>query len=324
MLFDIHGDIWTNVTIKRGLGNRNIIRNEHLEKFVKGGMTGGIFVIWADPPHDQRPKERLMESIKAMCCELWESRDFLKVIYNKNDFYKAAEENKIAVLLGLEGLSSIEEDLDNIYTLYQLGFRHASLTWNEQNALATGVKGDPQRGLTLKGKEAVRIINELGILLDVSHLNDKTFWDVCNETNAPFMASHSNCRKLCNVPRNLSDEQIRAIGEKNGLIGVNSFNEFISHETDKMTVDYLINHIEHIADLIGVEHVALGFDFFEYLESETTDSFTSDAYRGTIGLEDISKAGNLTSKLRERGFSKEEIERISYKNFIDFVGRVMS
>lgn len=323
MLVDIHGDIWTDVTIKRGLGKKDIIRSEHLEKFIKGGMTGGIFIVWADPPHDQRPKERLIESLKAMGSELWESRDILKVIYNTNDFFKAIEENKLAVMLGLEGLSSIGEDVECIYALYQFGFRHATLTWNEQNALATGVKGDTGRGLTSKGKEAVKIINELGMILDVSHANDKTFWDIYYETDIPFIASHSNCRSLCNVPRNLNDDQIRAVGERNGLIGMNSFNEFISFEPDKMTVDYLINHIEHIVDLIGIDHIALGFDFFEYLESETTDSFTSDAYKGTIGLEDISKAGNLIRKLSERGFTKDDIEKISYKNFLNLMGRIM-
>ncbi len=323
MLIDIHGDIWTDVTIKRGLGKRDVIRTDHLNKFKKGGMSGGIFVIWADPPHDQRPKERLVESIKAMGCELWESRDFLKVVYNTDDFYRAASENKLAVLLGLEGLSCIEDNVESLYALYQFGFRHATLTWNEQNALATGVKGDQDRGLTAKGKEAVKIMNELGIILDVSHANDKTFWDIYNETSVPFIASHSNCRQLCNVPRNLNDDQIRAIGEKKGLIGINSFNEFISFEDDKMTVDYLINHIEHIAGLIGTGHIALGFDFFEYLEGDTTDSFTTDAYKGTIGLEDISKAGNLINKLAERGFSKEDIDKISYKNFLSLMSRIL-
>ena len=323
MLIDIHGDIWTDVTIKRGLGRKNIIKNDHLEQFKKGGMVGGIFVIWADPPHDQSPKERLIESIKAMSCELWESKDFLNVIYNSNDFYKAIDENKLAVLLGLEGLSSIGENVDDLYTLYQIGFRHATLTWNEQNALATGVKGDINRGLTSKGEEAVKIMNDLGMIVDVSHANEKTFWDIYNKTDKPFIASHSNSKKLCNVPRNLNDDQIIAIGERKGLIGINSFNEFISFEKEKMTVDFLINHLEHMVDLIGIDSVALGFDFFDYLEGDTTNSFTSDAYKGTIGLENISKGNNIIVKLEERGFSKEDIENISYKNFLNLMDRVL-
>ena len=92
MIFDIHGDIWTDVTVKGLLGEENIINNHHLERFKKGQMVGGIFVIWADPPHDKRPKERLVESIKAMSKEIWQSKDILKVIYNSKDFYKALDE----------------------------------------------------------------------------------------------------------------------------------------------------------------------------------------------------------------------------------------
>ncbi len=323
MLFDIHGDIGTDVTVKRQKGLKNVIRDYHLERFKKGNMAGGIFVIWIDPPHDERPKERLHESIKAMSTEIWENQDILKVIYNKDDFYQAVKGNKFAVLLGLEGLSGIGEDVEWIYTLYQLGFRHATLTWNEQNALATGARGDVNRGLTTLGKDAIKIMESLGMILDVSHANDKTFWDVYNATTKPFIASHSNSRALCDVPRNLTDDQIKAIGEKDGLIGINAFNEFIHQDRDKRTVDYLINHIEHIVNLIGIDHVALGFDFFEYIENDTSDTFTDDPYVGTLGIEDISKGNNLVAKLGERGFSKEDIEKIGYKNFLNLMDRVL-
>lgn len=318
MLLDIHGDIWTDVTVKRSMGIKNVIRDYHLERFKKGNMVGGIFVIWADPPHDKRPKERLDESIKAMSDEISENQDILKIIYSKDDFYKAIEENKLAVLLGLEGLSGIEDDIEKIYDLYKLGFRHAGLTWNEQNKLATGVKGDINRGLSPLGKDLVKIIEELGIILDVSHLNDKSFWDVYKITNKPFIASHSNARSLCNVPRNLTDDQIKAIGEKDGLIGINAYNEFVHLEPAKRTVDYLIKHMEHIINLIGLDKVALGFDFFEYLDEDAA-SFTGDTYDGLIGLEDISKANNFVTRLEQLGYSKEDIDKICYKNFLNFM-----
>ena len=322
MLLDIHGDIWTDVTIKRSLGKKNIIRNDHIERFRKGNMVGGIFVIWADPPNDLRPKERLMESIKYMSQELWESQDILKVMYNSNDFHNAIKEEKLAVMLGLEGLSSIGQDVDALYSLYQLGFRHVGLTWNEQNLLATGIKGDINRGLTEIGKEAVKIIEDLGMILDVSHLNDKSFWDVYNISTKPFIASHSNSRELCNVPRNLTNAQIKAIGQKDGLIGINAYNEFVHLEPEMRTADYLISHIVHIANLIGIDKVALGFDFFEYLSGDAT-SFTGESYKGTIGLEDISKGNNLIVKLEERGFSKLDIEKISYKNFLNLMDKIL-
>jgi membrane dipeptidase len=324
MLIDIHGDIWTDVAIKRSSGERDIIKRYHLEKFKRGNMAGGTFIVWIDPPHaENRPKERFFEIIKYMCQEIWENQDILKVIYSSKDFYHAVDEGKLAVILGMEGLSPLGEDPEGIYTLYQLGFRQISLTWNEQNAFATGTRGDVNRGLTELGKRAIRIMEELGIILDVSHANDKTFWDIYEVATKPIIASHSNARGLCPVPRNITDEQIKAIGESGGLVGINAFNEFIHVDRDKRNVDYLINHIEHIVDLIGIDHVAFGFDFFEYLEEDKSKSFIEDPYRGTPGIEDISQAPNLIRKLQGRGFSKEDIEKISYRNFLNLMDRVL-
>ena len=324
MLIDIHGDIWTDVAIKRSLGERDIIKRYHLERFRKGNMAGGTFIVWVDPPHaEKRPKERFLEIIKYMCQEIWENQDILKVIYSSKDFYHAVDESKMAVVLGMEGLSPLGEDPEGIYTLYQLGFRQISLTWNEQNAFATGTRGDVNRGLTELGKRAIRIMEELGIILDVSHANDKTFWDIYDVATKPIIASHSNARALCPVPRNITDEQIKAIGESGGLVGINAFNEFIHVDRDKRNVDYLINHIEHIVDLIGIDHVTFGFDFFEYLEEDKSKSFIEDPYRGTPGIEDISQAPNLIRKLQDRGFSKEDIEKISYRNFLNLMDRVL-
>lgn len=322
MLIDIHGDIWTDVTVKRSLGEKDVIKKYHLDRFKKGGMVGGTFIVWIDPPHDDKPKERFEESVKYMSEEIWQNQDILKVIHNSREFYDAVNEGKLAVLLGLEGMSPLGEDVEGLYTIYQLGFRQINVTWNEQNAFGTGVRGDANRGLTELGKKAVRIIQDLGMILDVSHANDKTFWDIYDVATKPIIASHSNSRALCNVPRNITDEQIKAIGESNGLVGINAFNEFIHVDRDKRNVDYLINHIEHIVDLIGIDHVAFGFDFFEYLEEGTSNTFIEDPYRGTLGIEDISKVPNLLKKLEERGFSKEDIEKISYKNFLNLMDRV--
>lgn len=322
MIFDIHGDIWTDVTIKSLEGQRNIIRNHHLDRFKKGDMNGGIFVVWTDPPHDTRPSERLKETILAVSKEIHDSKDFLKIMLTTDDFHQAIKENKLAVMLGLEGIRSIGENIDMLYALYQFGFRHVSLTWNEENALATGTEGNPSRGLTEKGAEAVRIINDLGMILDVSHTNDQTFYDIMSITDGPIIASHSNARALCDVPRNLTDDQIKMIGNRNGLVGINAFHQFVDINPEHRTVDRLIDHLEHIVNLIGIEKVALGFDFFEYLPSDTTGSFASDA-KVTKGLEDFSKTANLVNKLKKRGFSDADLQKIAHQNFLDLASRVI-
>ncbi|MEA5059849.1 MAG: membrane dipeptidase [Candidatus Pelethousia sp.] len=310
MLFDIHGDIWTDVTTKRLKGERDIIRRYHLDRFRKGGQVGGVFVIWIDPPYDANPKERIEKSIRAACAEIWENQDILSVIRDQAGFYKAVQSRKQAIVLALEGLSAIDEQVDSIYTFFQMGFKQASLTWNEQNALATGVRGDASRGLTAAGKEAVCIMQNVGMILDVSHANDRTFWDIAEISHRPFIASHSNARALCDVPRNLTDAQIRVIGESGGLVGINAFHEFVHEDKAKRDLDHLLGHLEHIVSLIGIDHVALGFDFFEYLTTNTTESFIQEEYEGTIGLEDISKGPMLVKTLEKNVFGKEDIEKI--------------
>lgn len=323
MLIDIHGDIWADVTVKRSLGEKDIIKRYHLNRFKKGSMAGGVFIQWIDSLNDKNPKGSFLKSLKHMSQEIWENQDILSVIYNSRDFYNAVDNGKLAIILGIEGLSPLQNEVEGIYALYQMGFRQISLTWNEENKFATGVKGDVNRGLTELGKKAVKIMEDLGIILDVSHANDKTFWDIYKVANKPIIASHSNARSLCPVPRNLTDEQIKAIGESDGLVGVNAFNEFVHIDKDKRNVDYFIKHIEHIIELIGIDHVAFGFDFFEYLKEETSETFIEDSYKGTKGIENISKAPYLVERLRKRGFSKEDIAKISYKNYLNLMDRVL-
>lgn len=315
MIFDGHGDIWTHVAIKRSKGAKNIIKNYHLDRFKQGNLIGGIFIIWVDPPYDNKPKERALDIIGHMASEIMENQDIIKIIYNHKDFNLAIDENKLAVLIGMEGLDAIGERVDLLNTLYLLGLRHASLTWNEENLLATGVDGNPERGLTSLGIDAVNLMEHLGIIVDVSHANEKSFWDIYENTNKPFIASHSNCKSLCDVPRNITDAQLKAIAERNGLVGLNAFGQFIHKDESKQDLEHLVNHLDHMVEIMGIDHVGFGFDFFDYLNSDTVGSFAEGDSYGTIGFEDVSKTKNLLDLLSKRGYSKDDIEKISYKNF---------
>lgn len=323
MIFDGHGDIWTDVTLKRSKGKRDIIRNMHLDRFKKGNMIGGIFVIWVDPPYDKEPKARTLEIIEHMSTEIMENLDILKIVKNTKDFDQALAEGKLAVVIGMEGLSGIGNRVNLINALYLLGVRHMSLTWNEENPLATGVRGNPNRGLTEKGIQAVKLMEKLGIIIDLAHANDKTFWDVYENTTGPIVNSHSNSRALCNVPRNISDEQIRAISERGGLVGLNSFNEFVHIDRDKQDIHHLANHLDHMVEIAGIEHVSFGFDFFHYLKTDTIDSFVEDVNIGTKGFETIEKIPDFIDILYSRGYTKEDIEKISYKNYYRLMEEVL-
>lgn len=323
MIFDAHSDIWTHVAKKRLEGEDNIIRHYHLNKFKEGNINSSIFVVWSDPPYDKNPKERTKQILDKVKEEIKDSNDIIHIVKKSEDFDIAKENNKIAILIGMEGLKAIEDNIDDIEKLYTFGIRHASLTWNEENKLATGAKGSFDRGLTDDGIKLIKKMEKLGIILDVSHANEKTFWDICKIATKPFIASHSNCRSLCDVPRNLTDNQLREIAKRNGVVGVNSYQEFVSFDLEKRTIGHLVDHIDHMVEVMGIDHIGLGFDFAEYLNLDTLKHYINTYTYGVKGLEDTTKANNIIKELEFRGYSKEDIEKISYKNFYRVIKEII-
>lgn len=322
MIFDGHSDIFTDVTIKRLLGEKQVIKNYHLDRLRRGGIEGGCFVIWIDPPYDKEPSKRLEQILQATKDEMAECEEAV-LVHNIAEIEAAQKNGKFFILLGIEGLSGIGEDIDQIHKLYDFGARHAMLTWNEQNALATGVQGDPKRGVTALGKKAIQIIQNKHMIMDVSHLNERSFWDVIDATQAPILASHSNAKALVDASRNLTDEQLLAIRDTKGLVGLNSFNLFVSKELKDQTVDNLVKHASYIADKIGVEHLGFGFDFFEFLSTDSMKSYSDQETSFTVGLEDCSKVPELLIKLKAAGFTEKELEMISGGNWLNLIRRVM-
>lgn len=321
MFFDMHADVWTDNFWEYKKGNKDVIRNKYKEKFLKGGLSGGIFVIYLNANEVENPEEYFFADLRAMTEELHYARDLIKIIKEPSDFKmmeKSLDEKdkKFGVVLGIEGLPGIGNKLDYLYLLYQLGVRHIGMTWNETNAFATGQSGDKNRGLTPLGTDAVKIINELGILLDVSHANDKTFWDIAKHSKKPFFASHSNARSLCPAMRNLTDDQILCIGERGGMVGMNSYHNFVSQNESEKNLEMLLNHLEYVANKIGLDKVGFGLDFAEYYTPE------GEEVSGLSGLHDVTELRNVEKALKNRGYSQNEIEMVTYKNFINFFGRV--
>jgi len=314
-IFDGHGDIWNDVVKKRLSGETHVIQTHHMDKFKKGQIASGIFVVWIDTPPDNHPEKRFKEIVTAMHDELMENDDLLHVVKQLRDFETAQTLGKFPVVLGIEGLDGLN-DVDALEDMYDYGFRHASLTWNTANAFATGVKGNPNDGLTQTGIEALQMMESKGMLIDVSHLNEKSFWDVVKHTTRPFIASHSNARKLCDVPRNLTDAQILAIKEANGVIGMNAFREFINIKESEQTLERFVDHIDYIVSLAGIDHVGLGFDFVDYLDEDAMGTFASGGLEYTKDLENCTKAQGIVEELTKRGYAEDAIEKICYENFM--------
>ena len=224
--------------------------------------------------------------------------------------WKEAEDAKAAgklyAFLGVEGMAAIGKDLRGIDWYYDAGVRTAMLTWNEENALATGAGGEADIGLTGLGRQAVGRMQEKRMLVDVSHLNDGGFWEVMKLTQAPVIASHSNCRALCDVRRNLTDEQLRALRDVNGVVGLNAYHGFIHTDPGEQTAKMLAQHAAHMADVMGVEHVGCGFDFCHFM---------GPGNEGGEGLEDAGQIKNLFYWLEKLGMTAAERNKIACGNF---------
>ncbi len=213
------------------------------------------------------------------------------------------------VLLSIEGGEALEGKLSNLRILHRLGFRSLTLTWNQRNEIADGVgEKDGKGGLTTFGKAVIREMNRIGMLIDVSHLNEAGFWDVLEYSAKPVAASHSCCRALCDHPRNLSDSQLKALKENGGIIGINFYPGFLGK--GQVTVEQVIEHIEHAAEVAGVESVGLGSDF------DGIDSVPA-------GLEDAGKLPVITEKLIKRGWKEGEVKKVLGGNFLRVLSDVL-
>ena len=302
-IFDGHSDILLDVTRKRLAGEKNIFSRYHYNALRSGNIAGIIMVIWTDVSSKDTTYD-MLENLGAMSEELCSMKDVTGIVYRYEDMEKILEDNKVPIILGIEGLCGLKGNISMMDMLYRVGLRHASLTWNEENEFGTGVgSGNNNRGLTNKGVELIHRMEALGMIVDVSHSNEKTFWDIYENTNKPFIASHSNVYELCNVGRNLKDDQIKAIAKRGGVIGINGW-RFVDNSNS--TIERFVDHIDYIVRLVGIDHVGLGFDFCGFLDSDLP---------GVVGLEDVSKTPDLVRILQRRGYNPYQIEKITYKNF---------
>ena len=319
-VFDVHSDLLTNVTLRRQAGETDVIRAHHIQQLRAGNVCAMLCCIWIDPPYTENPPTRMIEIMASACAELREAQDIAEAAYSSADIERICAEGKLAILLGMEGLSGLHGQVDFLDVLYAWGVRHAMLTWNEANAFANGASCHEDKGLTSLGIKALARMEELGMLVDVSHANERTFWDICERTTKPFIASHSNAYALCAHARNLKDDQIKALAARGGVIGMNAWPEFIDDAAP--SAERLADHVDHICDLVGPDHIACGFDFCDYLTSDTLDSFTSSDVV-TEGLESAANVPRLFTLLRARGYSEEDVEKIAHGNMMRVVKDVI-
>jgi len=327
-----------------------------LDKARRGNLGAEFFSIWVDPATNQGHfAQHTFDLIDSVYEQAVHHPDRMMMAFSVADVERAHREHKLAALMGIEGGHSIENDMRLLRDYYRLGVRYMTLSWSNTNEWAdsSGDINDPKiqhhNGLTDFGKQVVMEMNRLGMIVDISHVSDKTFWDVIAVTKAPVIASHSSARALVNAPRNMTDYMLRAVTKNGGVVQVNFYSGFLDEDFRKAMeaqdkdekaavqkfvdslkaqgkpVNYieinrierewmakiprppfkaLIDHIDHIAKVAGVDHVGLGSDF---------DGVSGATPQGMDSAADLPK---ITQALLDRGYGADDIKKILGGNLL--------
>lgn len=320
-VIDMHFDLPLGLYWQRA--RRDVIVSDFLPQFQAGSMRLiGAAIYVEDKVLPNALRVALDQA--ALLDEQIETDARLMLCRSFADIERAQSGDRIGFLLTMEGAEPLGDDLHLLRVFRELGLRMISLTHTRVNAAAAGgifaSSGSPLSGLTSFGRELVRDCERLGILLDLAHINPAGFEEICSLTSNPVVVSHSNARRFYDVERHMSDDQIRMIGARGGVIGVNAI--LVSADRENATLDRYVDHIEHIVNLISIDGVAIGFDFCEFLwrqmPAAQRDEVEAKLTRPHFlpELSDHSHAQNLTRKLIERGFSDSDIEKVLRGNWL--------
>lgn len=306
IVFDGHCDtILEVINHKRSLGSRTLAGHLDIPRMKEGGVDVQFFAVFIEDIYKpDRSLKRTLQLIDCFYKEVEKNQDDISLVTNYNQIEEVNRAGKIAAILSIEGGEALEGDLGVLRVLYRLGVRLLTLTWNQRNQIADGI-GESRTGggLTEFGLKVIEEMNRLGMIIDVSHLSETGFWDVIKRSKAPIVASHSNCYNLCPHPRNLKDEQIKALADKGGVIGITFVPNFLTQEKRKTNVKDVVKHIDYLVEKVGVDCVGLGSDF------DGTDGLP-------LGLEGVDKIPNITEELLDRGYKEKDIKKILGENFL--------
>ncbi len=308
---DLHCDTIGKIIDGIDIRKNNKETQIDLPKLLKGGVNLQVFAAWINPkyaPH--HCARRALVLIDHIIRLTHIHKEF--ILIKRADELKKLRKGKIGILLAIEGGDAIEGSLELLRNFQRLGVRIMTLTWNKSNRIGDAALDatKPHNGLSEIGKAVVREMEELHMLIDISHSSVKTFWDVYENTEGPFIASHTATSAIRKHRRNLNDEQIRAIGERGGIMGIFFLPGYVSR-AKPVRIKHVIEHINHIRDLAGIDSLALGSDF---------DGMS----KRTKGLEHTGKLPALTRALLKEGYSEKDVKKILGGNFVRLFKRVSS
>lgn len=269
----------------------------------------------------------VLETIDAVHQEIEKAQDSYRLICCSADLNTCLKDRKIGLILNLEGVGCVEDDFSLWRNYYRLGVRALSLTHDPQNRMASGCR-EPDGGLTRLGRAFVKQLNGYGVILDLVHAGERSFYDALDLYDGPVVVSHSNARALCDVPRNLTDDQIRAVGARGGFVAVNFVGAFLRSDGQHAEIDDVVRHIDHIAGLIGADKVAVGPDFVDYMMDFLPAllaplGIEADAIRFARGLEALQNVQALAEALMRAGYSSQDTAGIMGQNALRVYDRIL-
>lgn len=313
-VIDMHCDTISKIYYARENGEQAELRNNSfhldLEKMRNGDYFLQNFALFIDLGKEKDPFQTCMKMMDTFYSEMDANRDMISPVTRWEEIENNWNQGKMSALLTVEEGETCLGDVRLLRCLYRMGVRMMTLTWNYENSLAWPGKGggipETEKGLKEKGEEILAEMEQIGIIPDVSHLSDAGIWDVLRLTKKPFVASHSNARAQAPHSRNLTDDMIRAIAERGGVIGINFCSAFLDHfgegEIPVSRVSSMIRHMKHIKNIGGIGCLGLGSDF--------------DGIRGNLELDSANKLLVLAEAMEDNGFTDEEIRAVFHGNVL--------
>lgn len=294
VVIDMHSDTLLDVASgKRNIARRSTSGHIDLPRLKEGGVDVQVFAAFIHPKEASRGFARATELLDVFDRLVAAHSQVVARATTVAEIGALVQGGRIALVPAIESGDAIQGDLDSLARLYRRGVRIMSLTWNNSTALADGAREQRHGGLTSLGRRAVARMQDLGIVIDVSHLSEKSFWDVLGSSRGPILATHSNAAGLAPNARNLTDDQLRALACRGGVVGVVFYPQF----TGGSSLEHVLAQVDYLVKIMGADHVGLGSDF--------------DGFSGTVaGLEDVSKLPRLTAGLLARGYAPGDVRKI--------------
>lgn len=300
---DLHCDTIGKILDGFDIGKENEEMQIDLPKLKKGGVKLQVFASWLNPKYaPNHCTTRVLSLLETTLVMIEENREFVQIKNSRQ--CKNLKKGDIGILLAIEGGDAIEGSLEVLSVFSRLGVKMMTLTWNKSNRIGdAGLDSlSPHNGLSKFGKQVVREMEKLKMIVDISHASERTFWDVYENTSAPFIASHTGVYSVREHKRNLRDGQIKAVAERDGVIGVFFLPKYISKKRP-VTVEDVADHIDRIKEIGGIDTIAIGSDFDGMSEK-------------TRNLEHAGKLINLTKTLKKRGYRESDVKKILGGNFL--------